>query len=714
MHHINWTLSKKDKIIITATLLAYGTGYLLGGWSPVLNLLFLFFLLGVAQKTMKSGAIPTFRLGMLCAVVVAMLLVKTGLYYQSYVESYRTAAAKQSKQDSSAASSRSSNAQSRIARVPTPTPIPREFQWARLQDMAQPTITGSVKPLMRDLGLFKTEGKLEVQYYEAGSYTSGPYSGYTRIMALIQQRVMGEPIAHFFLTNDYSSFIFVDSSSPASGYSHEGMYQYLMFDAKPEKIMRGEGIESDLPDILIVNDTYALYKDSIVMEQNPEDLGIENEYDRRRIPKTSFSGYTRIDSRGSFLKLYAKPTEKLQSSPNSRYTNEEIAMHNNILRDSTGVIAVDATGLAYTYHLSRLMSVRARPDSDAIPKDRTSYVHGASYYLTIKQDELHTDEPLYSTYDNALPHYCATNPDLHIVSDMDENRLRKIGTTDDGVNAYVLKNSNDPLYHLQYVSKQEDQIYSKEADKYVDFPPFETYKKKTPLMFIKDPWERWILMAEFDWGRAYGCGKPVIYLYPESKQRVRLSFANRVSFETQIPAYRNGWDVTAYPDGTIQDEQPQYTSCDSPQMSGKGAEYAVKACTENKYPYIYWSGNTTGTYPDITDRGWFVKREELSGFMDKKLKEIGLNDREKKDMMDYWIPSMLAKQGNHFRISFLTTGEMNRMIPMNIYPLPDSVLRIFLDFEAYGSLPDEELKPQTFPPFVRNGFTVVEWGGLKK
>jgi hypothetical protein len=53
-----------------------------------LNLLFLFFLLGVAQKTMKSGAIPTFRLGMLCAVVVAMLLVKTGLYYQSYVESY--------------------------------------------------------------------------------------------------------------------------------------------------------------------------------------------------------------------------------------------------------------------------------------------------------------------------------------------------------------------------------------------------------------------------------------------------------------------------------------------------------------------------------------------------------------------------------------------------------------------------------------------------
>jgi len=46
---------------------------------------------------------------------------------------------------------------------------------------------------------------------------------------------------------------------------------------------------------------------------------------------------------------------------------------------------------------------------------------------------------------------------------------------------------------------------------------------------------------------------------------------------------------------------------------------------------------------------------------------------------------------------------------MTITPQPDSLLRVFMVFrelEEATSLP-----PQTFEPFEREGFTVVEWGG---
>ena len=54
-------------------------------------------------------------------------------------------------------------------------------------------------------------------------------------------------------------------------------------------------------------------------------------------------------------------------------------------------------------------------------------------------------------------------------------------------------------------------------------------------------------------------------------------------------------------------------------------------------------------------------------------------------------------------------AEYTQIAPMNITPKPDSLLRVFMVFrelDAPMSLPEQKIEP-----FVRKGFTVVEWGG---
>lgn len=49
--------------------------------------------------------------------------------------------------------------------------------------------------------------------------------------------------------------------------------------------------------------------------------------------------------------------------------------------------------------------------------------------------------------------------------------------------------------------------------------------------------------------------KPVIYLYPEEKTLVHVELDFNGEVTSTYPAYENGWDVLARPDGTLTDPQ---------------------------------------------------------------------------------------------------------------------------------------------------------------
>lgn len=177
--------------------------------------------------------------------------------------------------------------------------------------------------------------------------------------------------------------------------------------------------------------------------------------------------------------------------------------------------------------------------------------------------------------------------------------------------------------------------------------------------------------------------KPVIYLYPEEETDVSVKLDLDGVITCAYPDYRDGWEVTAYPDGTIIDKYD-------------GEEYYC----------LYWEG--TGAADWDMSKGFAVKSEDTADFLRSKLKEIGLTPRESNEFIIYWLPEL---QKNDCNFITFQTDVYEKNAGLEISPAPDSMLRVFMVYEPCGE--DFSPEPQEFEPFERNGFTVVEWGGQK-
>lgn len=208
-----------------------------------------------------------------------------------------------------------------------------------------------------------------------------------------------------------------------------------------------------------------------------------------------------------------------------------------------------------------------------------------------------------------------------------------------------------------------------------------------------------------------GCGKPVVYLYPEKDTKVSISFVNPVNFSTVIPNYENSWEVLAHSNGILNDLKPQLTDCNS--FGNKhGSEYAKNACEKNEYPYLYWSGNAYGrNYPQAKN-GFIVKKENLNNFFDEKLAVIGFNHKEINDFKEYWVSYLSNKNSEYLRITFFQNEIVNSMFPMKVNPTPNSAIRMFMDWDLANQ--NSQVEEQKLISYPRTGFTLVEWGGLKK
>jgi len=183
-----------------------------------------------------------------------------------------------------------------------------------------------------------------------------------------------------------------------------------------------------------------------------------------------------------------------------------------------------------------------------------------------------------------------------------------------------------------------------------------------------------------------------------------------------IPAYQADWYVRAYPDGTLVDLVPEHTNCASLDTTRHGSEYAQDACRKNTYPYLYWAGNRVGAAYPVLDKniGWVVSRDNLWSFLDTTVTTIGFTQKEKDDFLSYWVPVLWEKQVPWYHLRFLQTSDMNAFVPMNIHPQPDRYYRLFLDWQPLSEPLSMPIVPQQLDRIIRTGFTIVEWGGLKR
>ena len=176
--------------------------------------------------------------------------------------------------------------------------------------------------------------------------------------------------------------------------------------------------------------------------------------------------------------------------------------------------------------------------------------------------------------------------------------------------------------------------------------------------------------------------KPVIYLYPEARQRVTVKLELEGALTCTYPAYQDGWTVTADPDGTLTDDNGQ------------------------QYNYLYWEGITENRFS--ISQGWCIKGEHTAAFLEYALPKLGLTRREANEFIVYWLPQMEQNPYNLIRFQQEAYTDLARL---EITPQPDTLIRVFMTWQAsdvYVNLPEQVL---TAPN--RTGFTAVEWGGAQ-
>ena len=177
--------------------------------------------------------------------------------------------------------------------------------------------------------------------------------------------------------------------------------------------------------------------------------------------------------------------------------------------------------------------------------------------------------------------------------------------------------------------------------------------------------------------------KPVIYLYPETPTEVSVTLTLTGRLTCTYPDYEAGWDgFTAHPDGTL--------------IFPNGKEYYC----------LYWEG-MQATEWDFS-RGFCVKGEDTAAFLEWALAEQGLTAREANEFIIYWLP--LMQEAPYNIISFQTEAYTSTA-HLEVTPAPDSTIRIMMAY--YPSDKAVEIAPQHFETPVREGFTVVEWGGSR-
>ena len=179
--------------------------------------------------------------------------------------------------------------------------------------------------------------------------------------------------------------------------------------------------------------------------------------------------------------------------------------------------------------------------------------------------------------------------------------------------------------------------------------------------------------------------KPVIYLYPEEETDVHIELELTESeLYTTYPKYQNGWDVTAYPDGTL-----------------------LNKADGSHHRYLFWDSVNCSTRFDFS-KGFCVAGSDTEQFLKETLPAMGLNEQEMNEFIVYWLPRM---EHNAYNLIAFQNKAYTETAKLTVTPQPDSECRIFM---AYVPLEAAvEIEPQQITPFERHGFAVVEWGGVE-
>jgi len=268
---------------------------------------------------------------------------------------------------------------------------------------------------------------------------------------------------------------------------------------------------------------------------------------------------------------------------------------------------------------------------------------------------------------------CGMTASLNVVLKTDNlaDRLQIGGKTNTGEDVYLVSKEDDPIIKAAYGNYQLGR--EKDVLSIADF------LKKKPVFVWKSGLGVNVIFTGRDFAGLAECGKPVIYLYPTEEMEVSVKLGTKIT--VSLPEYNNGWKVWASPSGELK-------------------------LADKTYPYLYWEG--TGQEYPLVNAGTVVAKKDVEKTLKKQMQQLGLNEKEMADFLEFWLPKM--PNAPYVRLTWFGNQLMDRLAPISVVPKPETIIRVFLDFEGLSNKID--IPAQTLSAKERKGFTVVEWGGL--
>lgn len=281
----------------------------------------------------------------------------------------------------------------------------------------------------------------------------------------------------------------------------------------------------------------------------------------------------------------------------------------------------------------------------------------------------------------AITYGCGNiNASVTRIDDLAEDDIRVVGKSGNGVVIYGFKDMSSDLFKKAF--NEFIEFYKNDPTSSNKSMTQAEFLRENAVIFAKDANGKWLVYVRTKLSPVAGCAKPVVYLYPTTKQIVNVKVGADVKVSEPNYDASKGWTAIANPNGQLVVDGKPFSS-------------------------LFWEGPGYGQYPEITE-GVVVKHVDALKTIKTQLVDQGLNDNEIKDFTQYWQDKIPASP--YVRLTWFNTAQMDALAPLKVTPKPDTSIRVFLDMaglEKPISLPKQNLKNTT-----RRGFTLVEWGGL--
>lgn len=296
---------------------------------------------------------------------------------------------------------------------------------------------------------------------------------------------------------------------------------------------------------------------------------------------------------------------------------------------------------------------------------------------------LNTDEDLdLDEYVHYTDRYCNdVQIDLSNVVGMDKKLLEEIGTYS-GSKIYKLADENTlQVEYENYRKKMEE--YEEMSE--IEVKSLQDFKASIPFFFWEDQLGRFVQFTHRDYLTPVAC-EPILYVYPEQAMDVEISVDSKVNLIASYPGYQDGWHVRAEQNGNLID-------------------YKSSA----KEHRLFWEG--VSDFLPRLKTGFVKQRSEIEPFLNDKLAYLGLNDLEIKEFKEAWLDELTEKE--YCFITFYDQAYIDIYAPIEINPKPDQFIRVLMDYKALDKSIEVEAPVLSKAP-KREGYVVVEWGGLKR